>query len=169
MKIIFALIVTTLTGALLAAAPFNDAFSSGEPADYLHAGFAADQIRIATAKGTSTMVIANTTARFIDAPIKPTTKYTLSYVAAFSGEAESIEDNPRFEIFTRLGQTSPLLPSRTLQFIDAAGKPVGTSLQVGMPFRESHAYTHVFHTGTGYHTARSRFLPDKTFNCRSGN
>lgn len=83
---------------------------------------------------------------FGEITVKPATKYTLTLEAGFEGEAESIEENPRFEVFNRLGKTSPLLPAREIRFFDAAGKPVGGPVVHALPFRRSRVYRDVFYT-----------------------
>ena len=131
---------------LLAASPYNDGFASGIPGDYVEGKFQPERIRIATLDGANSLLIAESQARLKAVPVAPGTKYTLTFDGSFTGEVESIEENPRFEIFTRYGQRSPVLPSREIQFLDAAGKTTGQKLVYGMPFRSKRTYTDVFYT-----------------------
>jgi len=128
-----------------AAAPPAMSFSSGEPGDYFTRD-TAGRVRVASVDGRQAMVLTDSTARLSDMTVKPATKYTLSLTAAFEGDVESIEENPRFEIFTRPKQTGPRLPSRQIQFFDAAGKSTGRSVVYAMPFRNRRTYQDVFHT-----------------------
>jgi hypothetical protein len=131
---------------LLAASPYNSGFASGKPEDYVTSDFPPQQVRITSIDGDNVMVIDDTTVRFEDAPVRPNTKHTLSFEGSFSGDVESIEENSRFEIFTRLGQVSPVLPSRRIEFLDATGQPLASSLQYAMPFCSQHCYSDVFYT-----------------------
>ena len=146
MKQLLVLVWIATAAPLLAASPFNSGFASGEPGDYLADGFLPGQVRISSVDGDHVMMIDDTAVRFEDVPIRPNTKYTLSFGGSFSGDVESIEENSRFEIFTRLGQVSPVLPSRRLEFLDAEGQPLASSLQYAMPFRSLHCYTDVVYT-----------------------
>lgn len=146
MRMLVTLAGIATASSLLAASPYNSGFASGRPGDYLAGSFPPEQVRIAAIDGANAMVIDDTAVRFEDVPVRPNTKYTLSFGGSFSGAVESIEENSRFEIFTRLGQFSPVLPSRTIQFLDAAGEPLASSLQYAMPFRRQHRYTDAFYT-----------------------
>ncbi len=146
MKLLLTLTWLATAVPLLAAPPFNSGFASGRPGDYLAGDFPRRQVRIISMDGENVMVIDNTAVRFKDLPVRPNTKYTLSFGGSFSGDVESIEENSRFEIFTRPGQVSPVLPSRRLEFLDATGRPLASSLQYAMPFRSQHCYTDVFYT-----------------------
>ena len=146
MKPLLTLAWIVTASSLLAASPYNGGFATGKPGDYLAGDFPPEQIRIVPIDGANAMVIDDTTVRFKDVSVRPNAKYTLSFQGSFSAEVESIEENLRFEIFTRLGQVSPVLPLRRLQFLDAAGQPLASSLQYAMPFRGQHRYTDVFYT-----------------------
>ena len=146
MKPLVTLAWIVTASSLLGAPPYNSGFATGKPGDYLAGAFPPEQIRIAPIDGANAMVIDDTAVRFEDVPVRPNIKYTLSFGGSFSGDVESIEENSRFEIFTRLGQVSPVLPSRRLQFLDAAGQPLASALQYAMPFRKKHTYTDVFYT-----------------------
>lgn len=130
----------------LAAAPFDDGFASGNAGDYIEGGFPPDQIRIAPLDGVNALFIADTHLRFRTVVVTPKTKYTLSFDGSFTGDVESIEENPRFAVFTQPWQKSRVLPSREIQFLDAAGKPTGRAPVFSMPFREKRSYTDVFYT-----------------------
>ena len=134
MKLLLTLAWVATTSSSLLAAPVDSD------------DFPPSRARIAPVDGADATVIDDTADRFEDVRVRPDTKYTLSLDASFSGEVESIEENSRFEIFTRLGHISPVLPSRKLQFLNAAGQPLDSPLQHAMPFRERHSYIDVFYT-----------------------
>ena len=145
MRTIAVLMIGLSANGAGAAAPLAIDFATGKPADYFTED-TAGRVRVSPAEQDRTMVISDVTCRLRDVPVKPGRKYTLSLKAAFQGDVESFEDNPRFEIFTRLGQTSPPLPSRRIEFLDAAGKPAGQPLLYAMPFRDRRTYEDVFHS-----------------------
>jgi len=145
MKPTVILVIALWAHAAPAAEPSAMDFSSGTPADYFTPD-TAGHVRVAPVEGGQSMILADSTARLRDMTVKPATKYTLSLTAAFEGDVESMEDNPRFEIFSRPGKTAPRLPSRQIQFLDAAGKPAGRPLVYAMPFRSRRTYQDVFHT-----------------------
>ena len=92
------------------------------------------------------LFIADTKVSFKPASVTPNTKYTLRFDGSFTGEVESMEDNPRFAVFAQPRQKSGVLPSREIQFLDVAGEPTGKPLIRSMPLRENHSYTDVFYT-----------------------
>lgn len=143
MKPLLTLAWIVTTSSLLGASPYNSGFAGGRPGDYLAGTFSPEQVRI---DDMNAMVIDNTAIRFKDVAVRPNTKYTLSLDGSFSGDVESIEENSRFEIFTRPGQVSPVLPSRRIEFLDAAGQSLASALKYAMPFRKKHTYTDVFYT-----------------------
>lgn len=153
MKTIVVLTVVLSTRVTLAGAPLAIDFSSGKPADYFTRD-TAGRVRVSSVDGAKTMVIADATARLSDVTVKPGTKYTLSVTAAFEGDVGSMEENPRFEIFNRLGQTSSRLPSRRIEFLDAAGKSTGRPLVHAMPWRGRRTYQDVFYTPANAAIAR---------------
>lgn len=145
MRRIVALVVGFSAGVAAGATPLAADFSSGKPADYFTEG-TAGRVQVFSVKQVQAMALSDSTARLRDVTVKPATKYTLKLRAAFDGDVESIEENPRFEIFARLGQTSPRLPSRRIEFLDATGKSTGQPLAFAMAFRRQRTYEDVFHT-----------------------
>ena len=131
---------------LLAASPYGGGFASGNPKDYVEGKFRPEQIRIASLDGVSSLLIAGARARLKTVPVTPATKYTLSFDGSFTGAVESIEENSRFDVFAQPWQRSPVLPSREIRFLDAAGKATGRMLVFSMPFRGKRTYTDVFYT-----------------------
>ncbi|YCM44624.1 hypothetical protein V2O64_01135 [Verrucomicrobiaceae bacterium 227] len=121
------------------AASFGDAFTTGTPADYLEGNLKDVQIK------DRTLILKDTQIGFRPVSVTAGKAYQLSFEAFFTGDSESIEDNPRFDLFTLPFQLSPLLPSRQIQFLDQSGKPVGRSLKWAMPFREKQEYLDLFH------------------------
>ena len=144
MKYLLSLLFALLATAAWAAPPLDADFSKATAAEELFEKLPG--VQVATVDGTRVLVAADATIRFRDATVKPATKYTLTLNASFQGDVESIEENPRFEVFNRLGKTSARLPSREIRFFDAAGKPAGKPLVFGMPFKNQHAYQDVFYT-----------------------
>jgi hypothetical protein len=153
MKPIYCMVILVSARVATAAAPTVVDFSSGKPSDYFSAD-TADRVQVSTVGDTQAIAIANTTARLHDRTVKPSTKYTMNLEAAFEGAVESIEENPRFEIFTRHGKTGSHLPKREIRFLDAAGNPVGRPVVYAMPFRNRHTYQDVFYTPADAVTAR---------------
>ena len=102
MRRIVALVFALSTHVADGATPLAVDFSSGKPADHFTEG-TAGRVKVFSAKQVQAMSISDSTARLRDVPVEPATKYTLKLKAAFDGDVESIEENPRFEIFTRLG------------------------------------------------------------------
>jgi hypothetical protein len=100
------------------------------------------------------MQVSGGQARFRDVAVKPGVKYTFALDAAFEGDVESIEENPRFEIFLQAARTSPRLPMREIRFFDPAGRPVGEAIRYALPFRGRHRYQDVFHAPRGAALAR---------------
>ena len=169
MKLLVSLAIVFTALPLLAASPYGDGFASGNPNDYIEGNVQARQIRIAQQGGVNTLFIADSKARLKTVPVTPNTKYTLSFDGSFTGDVESIEENPRFEIFTRPGQRSPVLPSREIRFLDAAGKPIGQTLVFSMPFREKHTYADVFYTPPGAAGLRLDVASGKGVTCAMQN
>jgi hypothetical protein len=153
MKPTWCILIVVLANVAMAAAPGVMDFSSGQPADYF-SDDTAGRVQISSIGDTQVMVISDATARFHDMKVKPSVKYTLTLEAAFGGDVESIEENPRFEIFTRPGQASTHLPSREIRFFDAAGKPTGRSMVYAMPFKNRRTYQDIFHTPADAISAR---------------
>jgi hypothetical protein len=145
MKPLLSMMVALMTQVALATPPLETDFSSGKLPD-LVTEENTGRVQVAGVNGAKVLAISDGTARFRDVAVKPAAKYTLTLDAAFEGDAESLEENPRFEIFTRLGHTSPRLPAREIRFCDANGKPVGKPLVHAMPFKDRHTYTDVFYT-----------------------
>ena len=153
MRTIVGILVVLLAGVASGAPPQTMDFSSGVPADYFTLE-TAGSVRVSAVGNTQVMVVSDATACFQDVKVKPSAKYTLKLESAFTGAVESIEENPRFEIFTRLGQSGPHLPSREMRFYDTAGKPVGRSILCAMPFKNQRTYQDVFHTPSDAATVR---------------
>jgi len=147
------MIVLLVAQVALAAVPSAFDFSTGKPGDCFTQDTAAC-VRVSFTGRVQTMMISDSAARLKDVAVKPHAKYTLSLTAAFEGDVESMEDNPRFEIFCHIGQTSPRLPSRQIQFLDANGKPTGRPILAAMPIKGRTTYRDVFHTPTGAEAAR---------------
>jgi hypothetical protein len=145
MKPIWSLLISLSACAAPAAPPLEVDFSSGKAVDHL-VDDASGQVQASQVDGAHVLVVTDATARFRDVAVKPATKYTLALDTAFEGNIESIEENPRFEVFARLGRTSPRLPSREIRFFDAAGKPTGKSLVYSLPFKNRRTYQDVFYT-----------------------
>jgi hypothetical protein len=104
------------------------------------------QYALAADDGVQTMVINDATVLSNDMSVRPHVKYKLTLTSSFSGDVESIEENPHFEIFTHLGSVSPVLPSRKLEFLTAEGETIDSSLQYAMPFRDEHVYQDMFYS-----------------------
>ena len=147
MRMILAITIGLLAHGTEAAPALSVDFSSGKPADYFTER-TAGRVEVSSVKHVQVMAVSNSTARLRDVTVKPGIKYTLTLKAAFEGDVESIEENPRFEIFARLGKTSPRLPSRRIEFLDAEGKSTGRPLVYAMPFRNQRTYEDVFYTPT---------------------
>jgi len=145
MEMILAVVLGLAAPGADTAPALSADFATGRPADYFTAD-SAGRVRVASAGKTQTMILSDGACQLRDAAVQPGRKYTLTLTAAFEGDAESMEDNPRFEVFARPGQTSPRLPSRRIEFLDAAGKPTGRPLLHAMPFRNRHTYEDVFYT-----------------------
>ena len=146
MRLLVSLSMVLTALPLLAASPYGNGFASGNPKDYLEGNVQAEKIRIASVDGVNSLVITASRGRLKAVPVMPNTRYTLSFDGSFTGDVETIEENPRFEVFTRPGRKSPVLPSREIHFLDAAGKVTGRPLVFSMPFRGKRTYTDVFHT-----------------------
>ena len=151
-----------LSTTVASAAPHEVDFASAEFKDSVVGE--PENVQVSTVQGARVLVVSGSTARLRDMAVKPATKYTLSLVASFRGDAEAIEDNPRFEIFTRPGRTSPRLPSRMIQFLDADGKSAGQALRYALPFRNQRTYTDEFHTPAGAVTARITLASGESIN-----
>ncbi|WP_442505392.1 hypothetical protein SH528x_004178 [Novipirellula sp. SH528] len=160
MKPLCFLLVMFAADAVLAAPPLSIDFSAGEPADYFTAD-TAGKVSRAAVDDAQAMQITNATIQLQDVSVMPASPYSLTLVATFAGDVESIEENPRFEFFNQLGQTSSRLPSRTVQFFDAAGQPTGQPQTYAMPFRKSHRYEDLFYTPDDAVTARIRLSSGK--------
>ena len=145
MKSLISLLFVSVAFPVLAASPYGDRFATGNVSDYVEGKFSPDQVRIAPLDGVNSLLIAGAHARLRAVPVAPGTKYSLSLDASFTGEVESIEENPRFAVFAQPWQRSRVLPSRTIQFLDAAGKATGRALLFCMPFRGRRTYTDVFY------------------------
>ena len=100
MKPIVSILIMVLANLAIAAPPSAMDFSLGQPADYF-TDDTANRVQVSAVDDTQVMVISETTARVHDLEVKPSAKYTLKLEAAFEGDVESIEENPRFEIFAR--------------------------------------------------------------------
>jgi len=160
MKTLLSILLFAAANTAFAAPPVAIDFSNGQPADYF-TNETADNVRLtetATGRG---MQLSGKAAWLLDIEVKPSTRYALRLTAAFDGDAESMEENPRFEVFCRLGQTSPRLPSREIQFLDAAGKPTGRTLKYAMPFKKQRTYHDEFYTPSTAETVRIRLIPGK--------
>lgn len=129
----------------LAAPPVAMDFSIGQPADYFTAD-SAGRVQTSTVGAAQVMVVSAANVRLHDVQVKPAAKYSMRLTAAFAGDVESIEENPRFEIFNQPGKTSPILPAREISFFDAAGKPLGRPLRYALPFKNQHTYQDDFYT-----------------------
>jgi len=169
MKSLVSLCIVATALPLLAASPYGTGFASGDPEDYLEGTVQARHIRIVPAGGTNTLLISDARARLKAVPVAPNAKYKLSFHGSFTGAVESFEDNPRFEVFTRPGQKSPVLPSREIHFLDAAGKPAGRAMAFSMPFRSKRPYTDVFHTPHNAATMRLDVASGNGVNFTLGN
>lgn len=157
MKSLISLCLVFLTLPALAASPFADGFASGNPDDYIEGGFPTDRVQVISQDGANALHIADAQVRFKPVSVKPKTKYTLSFDGSFSGDVESIEENPRFAVFARPLQKSAVLPSREIRFVDAAGNVTGRTLVFSMPFRNKRTYTDVFYTPPNAATLRLGF------------
>jgi len=146
MKPLISLLLVSVAFPLLAASPYGDTFASGDVSDYVEGTFPPGQVTIAPVDGVNSLVLVGTQARLKPVSVRPKTKYTLSFEGSFRGAVESIEENPRFAVFAQPGQKSPVLPSRTVQFLDAAGKTLDRPQALSMPCRARHTYTDVFYT-----------------------
>ena len=153
MKPILTLLIALSTNATQAAPPLEVDFSSAKAVEHL-VNDASGRVHASQVGGVHALVVADATAHFRDVVVKPATKYTLKLDAAFEGDVESIEENPRFEVFARLGHTSPRLPSREIRFVDAAGKSTGKALVYSMPFKNRRTYQDVFYTPRDAASAR---------------
>ncbi|QEG42595.1 hypothetical protein [Roseimaritima ulvae] len=159
MKPIYCLLVLLAANTAMAAQPLSIDFSVGDAADYFTAETAD---RVSPAAGdAAAMQLSDATVQLQDVTVLPARSYSLRLVAAFAGDAESIEENPRFEIFHQLGQTSLRLPSREIRFYDAAGKPTGRPLMYALPYRKTHQYQDLFYTPADAATARIRLSSGK--------
>ncbi len=159
MKPLYCLLMLLAANTTLAAQSLTIDFSVGDPGDYFTEDTAAKVTRAADAA--LAMQVTDATVQLQDVTVMPASPYSLTLEAAFAGDAESIEENRRFEIFHQLGQTSPRLPSRTIQFFDAAGKPTGRPLTYALPYRQSHRYQDLFYTPDDAVTARIRLSSGK--------
>jgi hypothetical protein len=154
------MLMLVTANAAIAAPPTAIDFSTGRPAEYF-TNETAGNVQISKSGKTQVMEISNASARFHDMDVKPSSRCALRLEAAFEGDVESIEENPRFEIFSRLGQTSSRLPSREIRFCDAAGKPIGQALKYAMPFKKQRTYHDEFYTPADAKTARIRLASGK--------
>lgn len=145
MKYLLILLIVAAANVAIAAPPTEFDFSTGEPADYF-TNETAGKVRTSRIGETRAMVISNATARFHDIQVKSSTRYALKLEAAFEGDVESIEENPRFEVFSQLGQTSARLPSREIRFYDASGESVGQTMRYALPFKNPRTYQDEFYT-----------------------
>lgn len=159
MKPLCCLLILLAANTAIAAQPLAIDFSVGDPADYFTEDTAAKVMRAAEAA--QAMQVTDATVQLQDVTVIPASPYRLTLVAAFTGDVESIEENPRFDIFHQLGQTSSRLPSREIRFYDAAGKPTGRPLTYALPYRKSHQYQDLFYTPDDAVTARIRLSPGK--------
>ncbi|MFC1805632.1 hypothetical protein ACFL09_01460 [Planctomycetota bacterium] len=146
MKPLIGLLLVSAAVPLLAASPYGDGFASGNVRDYVEGKFLPERVMIAPVDSVNSLLLIGAQARLKPAAVRPKTKYTLSFEGSFRGDVESIEENPRFSVFAQPGQKSPVLPSRTIQFLDAAGKALGRPQTLSMPCRARHTYTDVFYT-----------------------
>ncbi len=129
-----------------AVSPFGDGFVSGQASDYLDGAFPPDRVYIAAFNGANALHVADSRVPFKQIAVTPGTKYSLSLDGSFTGDVESIEENPRFAIFAQPWQKNAVLPFREIQFLDAAGTVTGRTLVFSMPVRSRHTYVDVFYT-----------------------
>ncbi len=160
MKPFYCLLIMIAANVAIAAPPMAIDFSAGQPADYFTVDTAGRVSRSAV-DDPQVMLVSDATAHLHDVTVTPSSRYSLTLTAAFEGDVESIEENPRFEIFNQQGQTSSRLPSREIQFFDAAGNPSGRPLTYVMPCRKLHNYQDVFYTPDDAVTARIRLSSGK--------
>ena len=99
--------------------------------------------------GGAGLILSGATVQLRELIVKPAIKYTLTLEARFEGDAESIEDNSRFDIFNQPGHPNGRLPSHEIRFLDRKGKPVGQPLRYAQPFRNSHTYEDIFYSPHG--------------------
>jgi hypothetical protein len=151
--IFLSILIALFSNAAMAAPPTAINFSVGQPSDYF-TDDTAGRVEITAVGDTQRMVVSDATVRVHDFKVTPSTKYTMNLKAAFEGDVESMEENPRFEIFNQMGKTSPRLPSREIRFFDDAGKPVGLPMQFAMPFKNQRTYQDAFYTPSDAVTAQ---------------
>lgn len=160
MKRFHCLMIMFATNAAIAGPPMAIDFSVGQPADYFDDD-TAGKVSRSVVGDEQVMQFSDASAHLQDFTVMPSCKYSLTLTSAFAGDVESMEENPRFEIFSQQGQTSSRLPSREIRFFDAAGNPSGRRLTYAMPFRKSHHYQDVFYTPDNAVTARIRLTSGK--------
>ncbi|QDU96993.1 hypothetical protein [Lignipirellula cremea] len=157
MKLIYRLMLAGVLACAarpaLAAPPLDLDFAKPHAIDGLLKD-PAGRLQIESVDGAAVLVADDTTVRFQDIAVKPNGRYVLSLTAGFQGNGESIEENPHFEVFNRLGQTGANLPSREIRFLDASGKSAGQTLRYGLPFKSMHDYVDEFYAPAGAVTAR---------------
>lgn len=105
MKAVFSLLIFIASNSALAAPPLAIDFSDGQPTDYFTES-TAGRVSRAMVDGVPVLQAADATVHLQDVPVVPSSKYSLRLRASFGGEVESIEENPRFDLFHRMGQTS---------------------------------------------------------------
>lgn len=128
-----------LFSTLAGGAALGDDFATGSPSDYIEGKL--ENIRVEN----RALILTDTHADFKPVYVTAGKAYQLSFAADFAGDVESIEDNPRFDLFTQPSEVTPRLPSRQIEFLDEGGKPVGRKLLSAMPFRERRDYIDLFH------------------------
>jgi len=154
MKPLLGLLLLCVSFPLQAGSPYGDGFAGGNVNDYVEGAFAREKVTIAPVDNVNALVLVGTRANLKPVAVRPNTKYTLSFEGSFRGDVESLEENPRFAVFAQPGQRSQVLPSRTIRFLDAAGKAVGQPRTLSVPARRKHTYTDVFYTPRNAATLR---------------
>lgn len=150
------------------AQPFGDGFATGNLSDYLAdaARLKPEQASLQSADG----MLGKRCLRLSGAPptvfkevsVDPDKKYTLRFRARHEG-GESVEENPRWDLFTAYGRVPAVVPQRELQFLDASKKPLG-SMASGMPFRKWQEYRDIFYPPAGAAFLRLQIASGKAVN-----
>jgi hypothetical protein len=127
------------------AAPYGDGFSGGDLNKYVDTSTRTGKVRI---EGNA-LVLDDAQANIKSVPVTAGSAMRLRFEASFEGPVESIEDNPRLDIFLHPGARGPVLPSREIIFLDQDQRPTGQSRRSCMPLRQSHDYIDDFHVPPG--------------------
>jgi hypothetical protein len=146
MRFLVVLLLVLARHPAFAASSSADGFPSVNIRDCIEDDFQRDQVRITQVDGTDTLHISDTKVRFRPVTVTPNLKYTLSFTGSFTGDVESIEENPRLAVFAKPSRRTPVLPSREIHFLDAAGRRTGHTPFFSMPFRDEHRYVDVFYS-----------------------